>query len=214
MDGHRGAGGPSSSGAGRAAHGLGEVGGVLHRRQTAPRSRAGRHGDRVAAIGVDAQPGGRGRAGGGSRRHNQLEQCRRVGRDPRTRAPSRARRPAGQPGTVEQPRLSRPGAARAGTRRRPCGGGRGALRVGLGARLPARLPAHPHPDRRTGCRRSSAGDHGDRQRPSGGGCRDPVGRRGTGHVGAARRAGPRVAAAVGGHGGQSGSARGLACSAY
>ena len=129
----------------------------------------------------------------------------------------RARRPAGQPGTVEQPRLSRPGAARAGTGRRPCGGRRGALRVGLGPRLPARLPAHPHPDRRTGHRRSGAGHHGDRQRPRGRRCRHPVGRRwretGARHLGAARRTRPRVAAAVGGQGGQSGAARGLACSA-
>ena len=43
---------------------------------------------------------------------------------------------------------------------------------------------------------------------------DPIGRRGTGHPGAARRAGPRVAAAVGGQGGQPGAARGLACRTY
>ena len=79
----------------------------------------------------------------------------------------RTRRPAGQPGTVEQSRLSRSGAARAGARRRAGGGRRGALRVGLGPRLPARLPAHPHADRRTRHRRPGAGHHGHRQRPGG-----------------------------------------------
>ena len=139
----------------------------------------GRDGDRVAAAGADAQPGGRRRAGRSPRRHHQLEQCRRLGRDPRTRAPRRSRRPAGQPGTVEQPRLSRSGAARAGARRRPGGGRRGALRVGLGPRLPARLPPHPHADRRTGRRRPGAGHHGDRQRPGGRRRGDAAGRRGT-----------------------------------
>ena len=40
---------------------------------------------------------------------------------------------------------------------------------------------------------------------------EPAGRRGAGHPGASRRTGPRVAAAVGGQGGQPGAARGMAC---
>ena len=35
--------------------------------------------------------------------------------------------------------------------------------VGLGPRLPAGLPAHPHPDRRTGRRYPGAGHHRDGQ---------------------------------------------------
>ena len=60
----------------------------------------GADGDRVAAAGVDAQPGGRRRAGRGACRDHQLEQRRRLGRDPRARAPRRPRRAAGQPGTA------------------------------------------------------------------------------------------------------------------
>ena len=81
---------------------------------------------------------------------------------------------------VSPERLNNPdfrdrGAARAGSRRRPSGGRRGALRVGLGPRLPARLPTHPHPDRRTGRRRPGAGHHRDGQRPGGRRRRDPAG---------------------------------------
>ena len=55
-----------------------------------------------------------------------------------------------------------------GRRRRVGGGRRGALRVGLGARFPAGLPAHPHPRRRPRRRHPGARDHRHRQRP---GCR-------------------------------------------
>ena len=51
---------------------------------------------------------------------------------------------AGQPGTAEQPGVPRPGAARAHRGSRADRDRRGTLHLGLGPRLPARLPAHPH----------------------------------------------------------------------
>ena len=47
--------------------------------------------------------------------------------------------------TAQQSRVPRPGAAPAGRGRRDAGGGRGALHLRLGPRLPTRLPAAAHP---------------------------------------------------------------------
>lgn len=90
---------------------------------------------------------------------------------------------AGEPGAAEQPGFPRPGASQAGRRRGPGGDRRGALRVRLGSRLPAGLPAHPHPDRRPrfGC--TGAGHHRHRERPCGHRRRHPDRHR---HAGAAR----------------------------
>ena len=71
------------------------------------------------------------------------------------------------PERLNNPDFRDAGAARVGARRRPGRGRRGALRVGLGPRLPARLPPHPHADRRTGHRRPGAGHHRHGQRPGG-----------------------------------------------
>ena len=80
--------------------------------------------------------------------------------DPRRRG----RRPAGQPRAAQQPRLPRRGAAPAGRDLRAAGRRRGALHLRLGPRLPARLPADPHPARRPPRRHPGARHHRDRQR--------------------------------------------------
>ena len=110
----RGAGRAPASGAGRAAHRVGQVGGVLHRREAA--ARAG-HGPTVIVSPLLALM------------RNQVAAAERAGVRAATinssnvtdwddiHAPGRRRRPrraAGQPGTAEQSRLPRPGAARAG----------------------------------------------------------------------------------------------------
>ena len=130
------------------------------------------------------------------------------------RAPRQLDRPAGQPGTAEQPRLSRQGAARRWPRRGPCGGRRSTLRLRLGPRLPARLPTYPHADRGIGHGHPGFGDHGHRQRSRGRRRRRAVRCWRKDTAGAARRPRPGVAAAVGGQGGQPGAARGLACGAH
>ena len=62
-------------------------------------------------------------------------------RDHRRDPGRRGRRPADQPGAAQQPRLPRQRAARPRRHHRPAGRRRGALRLRLGSRLPARLPA-------------------------------------------------------------------------
>ena len=162
--GDRGAGDRRSPGAVRAAHRVGQVGGLLHRHRPAARARRGSDRDRVAAAGADAQPD----RGGGPRRHprahHQLGQPRRVGRDRRRGQRGRGRRPADQPGAAQQPRLPRQRAAQARGVDRAAGGRRGALHLRLGARLPARLPAAAHAAGRAQPEHRRAGHHRDGQR--------------------------------------------------
>ena len=134
-----------------------------------------------------------GRAGG----HDQLGQHRRLGGHLRGDRRRRGGRPAGQPGAAEQPRLPRPGAPPAHRERGSAGGGRGALRLGLGARLPARLPPPARADRRAAAGDPGAGHHGDGERPGGPRRHRAAGARVRGAAGAARLAGPREPAAVG-----------------
>ena len=105
----------------------------------------------------------------------------------------RDRRAAGLPRAAGQPAVRRHGAAAAG-QDRPAGRRRGALHLRLGLRLPARLPAADPPARRDRARQPGAGHHGDRQRQGHRRRRRPARGR---HAGAARSAGPRLAAAVG-----------------
>ena len=99
------------------------------------------------------------------------------------------RRPAGVTGAARQPPLRR-AASRADRPLRAARHRRGPLRVGLGFRLPARLPAaHPHADvARAGHAR--AGHHRHGQRP---GHRDVAAQLGAAHGDAARLARPGVA---------------------
>ena len=134
---------------------------------------------------------------GVQRGHGELGQHRRVGGHLCGDRRRRGGRPAGQPGAAEQPRLPRPGAAPAHRERGSAGGGRGALRVGLGARLPARLPPAARADRRAAAGDPGAGHHGDGERPGGPRRHRAAGARVRGAAGAARLAGPREPAAVG-----------------
>ena len=167
----------------------------------------GAHGHRLPAARADAQPDRRRRTGRGARGDGELGQHRRLGRHLRRDRRRRGRRPAGQPGAAEQPRLPRPGAAPARGERGPAGGGRGALRLRLGPRLPARLPADADADRRAAGRASRCWP--PRPRPTTGWSRtspsswgsaagEPLVLRGV--------AGPRVAAAVGGAAADAGAA--------
>ena len=189
--GDRGAGRRETPGALRAAHRLGQVGGLLRRHRAAARRGRGRaDGDRLAAARADAQPGRGGRAGRHPRAHDQLRQPRRVGRDHRRGRRRRGRRAADQPRAAQQPRLPRQRAAQAGRDHRPAGGRRGALRLRLGPRLPARLPPAAHAARRPARRHAGAGHHRHRQ-PAGHRRRGRAARR---RAGAARPARPRLAA--------------------
>ena len=69
-------------------------------------------------------------------------------RDHRGDPSRRGRRAADQPRAAQQPRLPRRRAAPAGRHHRAAGGRRGALRLRLGSRLPARLPPAAHVPRR------------------------------------------------------------------
>ena len=194
-----------SAGAGRPAHRLGQVRGLLRGHRTAARGRCRPDGDHLAAAGPDAQPDRGGRAGRHPGRHDQLGQRSRTGAPgPRPGPCRRDRRAAGLAGTVEQPRLPGRGAAPAGRVGRPGGGRRGALHLRLGARLPPRLPTHPHAAGRASGRHPGAGHHRHRQRQGDRGRRRAVGRHRAGRrrpgrrrprrAGAAWVAGPRLAA--------------------
>ena len=140
--------------AGRAAHRMGQVGGVLRGHRAAAGGGRGAHGHRLAAARADAQPDRRRGPGRGAGGHGELGEHRRLGGHLRRDRRRRGGRPAGQPGAAEQPRLPRPGAPPAHRERGSAGGGRGALRLGLGARLPARLPPAARADRRAAARGS------------------------------------------------------------
>ena len=120
VDGDRGAGRRPAPGAGRAAHRLGQVGGLLRRHAAAAGRGRRPDGDRLAAAGADAQPDRGRRAGRHPRGHDQLHQHRGVGADPGRRRRRRGRRAAGQPRAAQQPRLPRRGAARGWPRPAGC----------------------------------------------------------------------------------------------
>ena len=165
MDGDRGPGRRPAPGPRRAAHRLGQVGGLLRRHRAAaqPGRRADRH--RLAAAGPDAQPDRGRRPRRHPRGHDQLDQQRRLGRDLRRDQPRRGRRAAGEPGAAQQPGVPRRGAAPAGRGRRAAGRRRGALHLRLGPRLPAGLPPDPDHAGRPARGDPGAGDHGHGQRP-------------------------------------------------
>ena len=71
----------------RAAHRLGQVGGLLRRHRAAARPGRRADRDRLAAAGADAQPDRGRRARRHPRGHDQLHQHRGVGADPATRSP-------------------------------------------------------------------------------------------------------------------------------
>ena len=150
--------------AGGAGHRLGEVGRVLGGDEGDPRARRRLHPRGVTTARPDARPDrrrGRRRPAGGNR---QLHQRRGVERRARRRRRRSSRRPAGVTRAARQPPLRR-AAPRADRPLRAARHRRGPLRVGLGFRLPARLPApHPHADvaRR---RHARAGHHRHGQRP-------------------------------------------------
>ncbi|RAO56885.1 hypothetical protein ONO86_00584 [Micromonospora noduli] len=207
---HRGAGRRPAAGALRPAHRLGQVGCLLRGHRPAPGPRAGPPGradrHRLAAAGVDAQPGRGRRAGRHPGPHDQLGEPRRVGRDHRRDPDRRGGRAADQPGTPQQPGFPRRRPAEVGRHHRPAGGRRGALRLRLGARLPTGLPAAADVPRRTARAHPCAGDHRHRERPGHPGCRRAAGR--CPHP--ARHPGPRVAAPRGARPAQPGAPAGLA----
>ena len=125
----------------RAAHRLGQVGGLLPRHGAAARARRRPGADRLAAAGADAQPDRRGRAARDPRAHGQLDEPRRVGRGARAARRRRGRPPADQPRAAQQPAVPRRDAAAVRRARRAARGRRGALHLRLGPRLPPRLPA-------------------------------------------------------------------------
>ena len=86
MVGDRGAGGAPPPGAGRAAHRLGQVGGLLRGDPAAARAGRRPDRDRLAAAGPDAQPDRRRRARRHPRGHDQLHQHRGLGADPGRRS--------------------------------------------------------------------------------------------------------------------------------
>ena len=139
-------------------------------------ARRGAHGHRLPAPRADAQPDRRRRPRGRARGDGELGEHRRLGRHVRRDRRGRGRRPAGEPGAAEQPRLPGPGAPPAHGEHGPAGGGRGALRLRLGARLPARLPAAARADRRAAAGDPGAGHHGDGERPGGPGRHRAAGR--------------------------------------
>ena len=189
---------------------MGQVGGVLRGHRPAAGVGCGSHGHRLAPARADAQPDRRRRPRRGAGGHGQLGEHRRLGGHLRRHRRGRGRRPPGQPGAVEQPRLPGPGAPPAHGERGHAGGGRGALRLRLGARLPARLPAAPRVDRRAAGRHPGAGDHGDGERPRGPRRHRAARARVGNAAGAARLAGPGESAAVRGAPADTGAAAGVA----
>ncbi len=176
---------------------MGQVGGLLrlHRPAAPPGPRP--HAAGLAAAGADARPG-RGRRPGRDQGGRDLQRQRhRVGRRRRPAGRRRRRRAAGLPGAADQPAFPRRAVARPGPPVRPAGGRRGALRLRLGPRLPARLPAHPRAAGPPARGHPGAGHHRDRQRARGRRRRRAAGRRrGRGHH-RPRSAGPRLPAAGG-----------------
>src|SRR3954470_11473451 len=149
----------------RPAHGLGQERGVLPRHRAA--APAWRRADRAhqPAARAHAKPD-RGRAAARHPRGDgQLDQPRRLGRGARPPRRRRGRPPAHQPRAAQQPAVPRRDAAPVHRARGPAGRRRGALRLGLGPRLPPRLPAHPRRPGAAAVRRRGARHHGDGQRP-------------------------------------------------
>ena len=138
------------AGAGRAAHRLGQVGGLLRRDRPAAGPRRRPDGHRQPAARAHAQPGRRRGARAGTRavtvNSSNVDEWGEV---------VRRRSPAGEVDVllVSPERLNNPGfrdAVLPAARRddRPARRRRGALHLRLGPRLPARLPPHPHAARR------------------------------------------------------------------
>ena len=113
---------------------------------------------------------------------NQIDAARRLGiravtvnstnrddwdRGPRPARGGRGRPAAHQPRAAQQPAVPRADAAAVHRARRAARRRRGALRLGLGARLPPRLPADPRRPRRAAARRRGALHDRDRERPRG-----------------------------------------------
>ena len=151
----------------RAAHGLGQVGGLLPRHRAGARGRRRPDADRLAAAGADAQPDRGGGADRDPRAHGQLDQPRRVGRGAGAAGRRRRRRAADQPRAAQQPDLPRRDAAAVRRAGRAAGGRRGALHLRLGPRLPPRLPADRRHARAAAGGRAGAVHDRDRQRPRG-----------------------------------------------
>ena len=148
----------------------------------------------LAAAGADAEPD-RGRAPdrGRGRRH-QLDQPGRLGRRRAAHRGGHAGRAADLARAAGQRRLP---PERAPARRRPGGAvrrRRGPLHLGLGPRLPARLPAHRQGAPPAAVVGRRARDDGDGQRPGGPGRGGPTRRR---RPDDPRRVGPLVAAVAG-----------------
>ena len=139
--------GAPAPGTGRAGHRLGQVGCLLGGYGST--ARAGQRADpgRLTAAGADARPDrGGGRTGWLARRHHQLHQRGRLVE----RAGRAAQRPAGHSLPISPERLANPRfAAELPELLGGCGLlviDEGPLCLGLGLRLPARLPAaYPHP---------------------------------------------------------------------
>ena len=190
-----GAGRALAAGPGRAAHRLGQVGGLLRLHRAAPPPRRGPDAAGQPAARADARPGGRRRPRRHPRGRDLQRQHDRVGRHRRPAGRRRRRRPAGLARAADQPALPRGAAARAGRPLRPGRRRRGALRLRLGARLPPRLPPHPRPARHAARRHAGAGDDRDGQRAGGRRRRRAAGRRRRRGDDGARAALPRLAAA-------------------
>ncbi len=162
---HRGTGRRPSARPRRAAHRLGQVGGLLRGHPAAARTRSRPDGHRVPAARAHAQPDRRSRA----RRHpggdDQLDQHRPVAADPRPDPRRRGRRAAGEPRAAQQPGVPRRGAAPARRELRTAGRRRGPLHLRLGPRLPSRLPPPAHPPGRAAGWHPGARHHGHRQLP-------------------------------------------------
>ena len=141
--GDRGSRRPAPARAVRPADGVGEERRVLHRDEAAARRRApGRPCSISPLLALMRNQIEAARAARDPRRHGQLDEPRRLGRGPR-RSSQRRRRPAPhQPRAAEQPAVPRGDAAAVHRARRAARRRRGALRLGLGARLPPRLPPH------------------------------------------------------------------------
>ena len=161
---HRRAGHPPAAGAARAGDRVGQVGGVLDRHATAARVGRGPDPGGLAAARPHAQPGPCRLHGGYPCRHDQLVEHRRLAPDRGRDRGRPGRRAADLTGATEQPAVPYRGA---GVAHR--GGGharrrRGALHLGLGPRLPARLPPHSRCPGRARPDGTRARRHGDRQR--------------------------------------------------
>ena len=153
-------------GAGRAAHRLGQVGGLLHRHRAAARPRRRADRDRLPAARADAQPGRGGGAGRHPRAHHQLGQHRASGSE------VYAEVAAGQadvllvsPERLNNPGVPRPGAARAEPPRPGCWWSTRRTASPTGATTSGPTTGGCAPCW-TACRAGDPGpgDHGDRER--------------------------------------------------